>query len=456
VPLLEKAARLDRSEGDVHPGGNPHIQTDPRNIARVAGPLAARLAELDPANAAYYQARYKAFADRWTAAIANWEKQAAPLKGAPILVQHKAFTYLEAWLGLNEVAALEPKPGVEPTTAHLTEVLATLQRQPVKDGNSRRLPERPRVAMDRGAREDQCRHAAIHRRRRRCGQGPVRSFRRHRRAPSQGVAVNISAAEISILVPAFVAGLLVTATHVPLGTQVLARGIVFIDLAIAQIAGCGVLLADQLGFEPQGAAVQVAALTAAIAGALLLTWTERRWPDVQEAVIGVTFVLGATGSVLLLASNVHGSEHLRDLLVGQILWVQWQALGWTATVYALVLIAWFGFRDRLGRTGFYVLFALAVTVSVQLVGLYLVFASLIVPPLATRRMVRHRLAAAWGIGVAGYAFGLVLSTAFDLPTGPVIVWMLAILALLSDTCLAARRGAQTTETTAAGGRAQVL
>jgi len=132
VPLLEKAARLDRSEGDVHPGGNPHIQTDPRNIARVAGPLAARLAELDPANAAYYQARYKAFADRWTAAIANWEKQAAPLKGAPILVQHKAFTYLEAWLGLNEVAALEPKPGVEPTTAHLTEVLATLQRQPVR------------------------------------------------------------------------------------------------------------------------------------------------------------------------------------------------------------------------------------------------------------------------------------------------------------------------------------
>ena len=149
--------------------------------------------------------------------------------------------------------------------------------------------------------------------------------------------MNLSAAEFSILLPAFVAGLLVTATHVPLGTQVLARGIVFIDLAIAQIAGCGVLLADQLGFEPQGAAVQVAALAAALAGALLLTWTERRWPDVQEAVIGVMFVLGATGSVLLLASNVHGSEHLRDLLVGQILWVQWSGLAWTAAVYALVL-----------------------------------------------------------------------------------------------------------------------
>ena len=132
VTLLEKPTRLDRSEGDVHPGGNPHIQTDPRNIARVAGPLAARLAELDPANAAYYQARYKAFADRWSAAIANWEKQAAPLRGAPIVVQHKAFVYLEEWLGLKEIAALEPKPGVEPTTSHLTDVLATLQRQPVK------------------------------------------------------------------------------------------------------------------------------------------------------------------------------------------------------------------------------------------------------------------------------------------------------------------------------------
>jgi zinc/manganese transport system permease protein len=171
---------------------------------------------------------------------------------------------------------------------------------------------------------------------------------------------------------------------------------------------------------------------AAIAGALLLTWTERRWPDVQEAVIGVTFVLGATGSVLLLASNVHGSEHLRDLLVGQILWVQWQALGWTAAVYALVLIAWFGFRDRLGRTGFYVLFALAVTVSVQLVGLYLVFASLIVPPLATRRMTKNRLLAAWSLGAAGYAGGLVLSTTADLPSGPMIVWVLAALAIVFE------------------------
>ena len=132
VTLLDKPARLDRADGDVHAAGDPHIQTDPRNIGRIAAPLATRLAELDPDNAAFYQSRYKAFAERWNAAIANWEKQEAPLKGVPVVVQHKAFTYLIAWIGLKEVASLEPKPGVEPTTSHLSEVLTTLQRTPAK------------------------------------------------------------------------------------------------------------------------------------------------------------------------------------------------------------------------------------------------------------------------------------------------------------------------------------
>jgi zinc/manganese transport system substrate-binding protein len=132
VNLLDKPTRLDRAEGDVHAAGDPHIQTDPRNIALVAAPLAARLAEIDPPNAAYYQSRYKAFSERWTASISKWEKEAAPLRGVAIIVQHKAFTYLIAWLGLKEVASLEPKPGIEPTTAHLSEVLEIVKRQPVK------------------------------------------------------------------------------------------------------------------------------------------------------------------------------------------------------------------------------------------------------------------------------------------------------------------------------------
>ncbi len=132
VRMLEVPSSVDRSLGDVHPGGNPHIQTDPRNIGLVAAGLAQRLAAVDPANGAYYQGNYKAFAGRWQAAIANWEKMAAPLKGMNIVVHHKAFVYLENWLGLKEIAALEPKPGVEPTGAHLSEVLALLQRQPAK------------------------------------------------------------------------------------------------------------------------------------------------------------------------------------------------------------------------------------------------------------------------------------------------------------------------------------
>lgn len=239
----------------------------------------------------------------------------------------------------------------------------------------------------------------------------------------------MSTLDFSILWPALVAGLLVTATHVPLGTQVLARGIVFIDIAIAQIAGCGVLIADRMGFSDAGVTVQLAAFVFALGGALLLTWTERLWPDVQEAVIGVTFVLGATGSVMLLASNPHGSEHLQDLLVGQILWAAPSRLAVAAVLYALVLAAWFGLRERIGRIGFYVLFAVSVTVSVQLVGLYLVFATLIVPPLATRRMERGRIAVAWVLGAIGYAVGLVVSTLTDLPSGAVIVWALVVAGL---------------------------
>ncbi|HMZ00855.1 MAG TPA: zinc ABC transporter substrate-binding protein [Burkholderiaceae bacterium] len=132
VSLLEAPTRLDRADGDVHAAGNPHIQTDPRRIAQVAMALSKRLAELDAAHAADYARRHADFAQRWQAALTRWERSAAPLKGLPIVVQHKGFPYLEQWLGLKEVAALEPKPGVEPSSAHLQAVLTTLQRQPAR------------------------------------------------------------------------------------------------------------------------------------------------------------------------------------------------------------------------------------------------------------------------------------------------------------------------------------
>lgn len=237
------------------------------------------------------------------------------------------------------------------------------------------------------------------------------------------------AIDLGIVWPALAAGVLVTATHAPLGIQVLSRGIVFIDLAVAQIAGLGVVLADWLGYEPHGAAVQVAALGAALAGALLLNWTEKRWPEVQEAVIGVTFIVAANVAILLLAANPRGAEHLKDLLAGQVLWVNSASLPWVALVTAAILAAWFGLRARLGRTGFYLIFACAVTASVQLVGLYLVFATLIVPALATRNLARGRLAACYVLGALGYAAGLAGSLASDLPAGPLVVCAMTVLGI---------------------------
>ena len=242
--------------------------------------------------------------------------------------------------------------------------------------------------------------------------------------------MNWSAVDASILLPAFLAGVLVLATHVPLGIHVLRKGIVFIDLAIAQIAGLGVIVAGLMEIEPGGWQVQVAAALAALAGSLLLTWSERRWPEVQEAQIGVVFVLAATGGILLLARNPHGGEHLRDLLAGQILWVSYRQLVVPLAVSLLTLAALWRCRGSLSQVVFYVVFALAVTVSVQLVGVYLVFATLIIPALGSRlHRPATRLPVAYAIGVAGYASGLILSAALDLPSGALIVWCLALLAI---------------------------
>lgn len=242
--------------------------------------------------------------------------------------------------------------------------------------------------------------------------------------------MNFSGLEASILLPAFLAGLLVVATHVPLGQEVLRRGIIFIDLAIAQIAGMGVIAANSLGWDSHGLEVQGAAVGAALIGALLLSWTERRWQATQEALIGAVFVLAATASLLLLANNPHGGEHLKELMVGQILWVELATLKWVALLTGLVLVLWFSLRDSLGHIGFYILFALSVTASVQLVGVYLVFATLIIPALASLRF--HgatRLLIAYGLGAAAYAIGLIASALLDLPSGAIIVWSLALLGI---------------------------
>jgi zinc/manganese transport system permease protein len=237
--------------------------------------------------------------------------------------------------------------------------------------------------------------------------------------------------QLSILWPAFLAGLLVVLSHVPLGQQVLSRGIVFIDLAIAQVAGLGVIAAHTAGFEITGWTTQIAAVCSALLAALLLTWTERKRPEAQEALIGVLFVLASTAQILLLANDPHGGEDLKDLLAGQILWVSTEQLVRAAILTAIFLVVWFRWRERFGRIGFYVLFAFMVTASVQLVGVYLVFTSLIVPALATYRYpLRRQLAIGYVFAFSSYLLGLWGSAVVDLPSSAVIVWVMAVVGLL--------------------------
>ena len=244
--------------------------------------------------------------------------------------------------------------------------------------------------------------------------------------------MNWESLDISILGPAFLAGLLVLSTHVPLGRQVLAKGIIFIDLAIAQIAGLGVIAAHSFGWPPGGWKMQLTAGLTAVAGALLLYFMERRWPEIQEALIGVVFVLGACVGILLVSANPHGGEYIKDLLAGQILWVSYEQLIPVAVLYVVILGSW-AYRHRLSPLGFYLVFALAVTASVQLVGIYLVFASLIVPALAVRHLPpKQGVIFGYVLGALAYAVGLALSALYDLPSGPVVVCSLVGFALLAS------------------------
>jgi zinc/manganese transport system permease protein len=246
--------------------------------------------------------------------------------------------------------------------------------------------------------------------------------------------MSLLASDLSLLAAPFAAGLVVLATHVPLGMTVLRRGIIFIDLAVAQVAALGVIAAGLLHLDEDWGdlAIQLAAGFAALGAAALLTACERRWPEIQEALIGLLFVAAAALGILLLAGNPHGGEHLRDLLAGQILWVGWEQIGAVVLVSAAVLATWVVLNrgDRGGGFAFYALFAFAVTASVQMVGVLLVFASLIAPAVATRSLPgKRRHAWAYGIGALGYGSGLAVSLTADLPAGAAAVCALVLLAV---------------------------
>ena len=234
-----------------------------------------------------------------------------------------------------------------------------------------------------------------------------------------------------ILLPAFVAGLLVIATHIPLGFKVLDRGIIFMDLAIAQVAGFGALLVTVLiGEGAPPLLMQAGAMLLALAASFLLLVFERLAPRYQEPIIGTLFILAATAGILVLAGDPHAGEHMTDLLSGQILWVSREQLISSGALTGILLVALWVTRHSLST--FYVLFAIAITLSVQMVGVYLVFATLIIPALATVQIhsMPARYKIAFVMATLAYAIGLTGSALLDLPSGPLIVWALAVCGLL--------------------------
>lgn len=231
----------------------------------------------------------------------------------------------------------------------------------------------------------------------------------------------MSADLAAILGPAVAICVAVALVHVPLGIEVLRRGIVFIDLAIAQIAGLAIVLARLAWHEPPWLALQAIAGAAAVLAAIGFRWIERKSPREQEAVIGASFIVAASATLLALADHPHGGEEIQHVLSGQVLFVTWHEVARTLPAFAGILALWFLWPGARRGLPFFILFAVTVTQSVQLVGVYVVFASLILPALAAKAVPERSLPVAWGAAFAAVAAGISAAHALDLPAGPALV-----------------------------------
>ncbi|PHS24826.1 MAG: zinc/manganese transporter permease [Methylophaga sp.] len=238
--------------------------------------------------------------------------------------------------------------------------------------------------------------------------------------------------DFMLIVPALLAGILILSIHAPLGQEVLNRGIIFIDIAIAQIAVLGVIAATIFSGDLAPWQIQIFAGLGATLGALLIHRLEKKYSAILEALIGIIFVLAASGGLLLVSYAPHSDELLHALLVGQILWVSYEQLLWVTLLYIPLLVVWFTLNCKQRPMLFYLVFSLAVTASVQLVGIYLVFASLILPALASRKISNQKiqLFTSYGVGLIGYIIGIIASILFDFPTGAITVWSLLLVVII--------------------------
>ena len=248
---------------------------------------------------------------------------------------------------------------------------------------------------------------------------------------------------LEIIAPALIAGLIIALIHAPLGLEVLARGIVFIDLAVAQIAGLSVVVVNWWVHEPSWIVVQFVAVFSVTFAALFFYLIEKILPREQEAIIGSAFIIAASAMLLVLADNPHGGKEMRHILAGQILFIRWPMIFSLAPILLVALVLWF--RVPLVRGGFlfFLLFAVVITASVQLVGVYVVFASLILPALAVNTFDSRKIWKAMACSVVAVLAGITISALADLPAGPVLVFSYALVAILVRFVFRQRQNIQT-------------
>ena len=233
----------------------------------------------------------------------------------------------------------------------------------------------------------------------------------------------------NVLGAPFAATLLIVFVHGPMGREVLQRGIIFIDLAIAQVAGLVVVFVGLILHDPNWLFLQCTALLGALSIALFFRWIEKHSPTEQEAVIGCTFILAASAIFLILSDHPHGGEKIKHILSGQILFITVSDLALFGPIFVGGILLWLLIREVRKGIYFFLIFSVVVTASVQLVGVYVVFASLILPALAVQKLSMDRDIAAIIVGGVSAVSGITTSVFLDLPTGPCLVFAFAICAL---------------------------
>lgn len=240
---------------------------------------------------------------------------------------------------------------------------------------------------------------------------------------------------INLLAPAFVAGAMISFVHVPLGQEVLRRGIIFLDLAVAQFAALGMIMFQTFTRYDDYSLISAygrlgAGLISALVFAFIFHFIEKKSGKYQEALIGCGFVLAASLGLLTVANSPNGGEEIKHILEGQILWSSWSHILFVLPIFIFVFAVWNLCRSK-RQFLFYPLFALIIPFSVSMVGIYLVFASLIFPALAVVKAEKFKVMCGLAISFLAYITGLAFSYLFDWPAGPAIIFALALLSFAS-------------------------